>query len=398
MRLLIKYPTKFRIQACLDQIRRYLKMAKNISNIQIIVSIDNDDPESIQKIKEIESLHTNIKVFIGNPKGKIAAVNRDMPDPSSFDILLLASDDMIPIVQDYDSIIIEKMQEFYPDTDGVLFFNDGYCGPRLNTLVICGSKYYKRFNYIYYPEYKSVYCDNEFMNIAYELNKQTYFHTTIIKHEHTCNNSDIVQDRLFIQNSVHDNADRELYFARYKVKYDISILICTMPKRKSMFDSLIDRIRTLLRDVDITVEILSDDSMDYTIGTKRNLLLYRSRAKYSCFIDDDDQITDEYFKIYETALKTGVDYDCVELNGIYLCNGTQKPFYHSTKITSWYQTEAAYFRFPNHLNLIKTDISKKIYYNDVNWQEDICFATRLFNSKLIKTEYSHDMIQYLYIK
>ena len=75
-------------------------------------------------------------------------------------IVLLASDDMIPMEKGFDNIIIDKMKNYYPDTDGVLWFNDGYQGDKLNTLCILGKKYYDRFGYIYNPEYISVLSDN----------------------------------------------------------------------------------------------------------------------------------------------------------------------------------------------------------------------------------------------
>jgi hypothetical protein len=114
-----------------------------MDSIQIIVSVDDDD-HTIKK-NEIQSIHKNITICSGISNGKIDAINRDMPDTSTFDILLLASDDMIPIVSGYDDIIRSKMTEYFPDGDGVVWFNDGYTTHRLNTLVICGSKYYSRF-------------------------------------------------------------------------------------------------------------------------------------------------------------------------------------------------------------------------------------------------------------
>ena len=101
-----------------------------------------------------------------------------------WDIVLLASDDMIPQVKGFDKVVNTLMSSNYPDTDGVLFFNDGFKGKELNTLCILGKKYYKRFNYIYHPGYKSTWSDNEFMMVAEKLNKQTYFPMVIIKHEH----------------------------------------------------------------------------------------------------------------------------------------------------------------------------------------------------------------------
>ena len=112
-----------------------------MNKIKIIVSLDNDDTECILNIHKYSSIHPSIDVCVGSSSGKVNAINRDIPDPSEFDILLLASDDMIPVVKGYDEIIRDSMTQFYPDTDGVLFFNDGYVGYRTNTLVICGSKY-----------------------------------------------------------------------------------------------------------------------------------------------------------------------------------------------------------------------------------------------------------------
>jgi hypothetical protein len=116
---------------------------------------------------------------------KIHAVNRDI-DKIDFDwdIILLASDDMTPQVEGYDQIIKDKMKEFYSDTDGILWFNDGFQGEKLNTLCVLGKKYYERFNYIYHPDYKSCWSDNEFMEVGKILKKQTYIDSVIIKHEH----------------------------------------------------------------------------------------------------------------------------------------------------------------------------------------------------------------------
>ena len=79
------------------------------------------------------------------------------------------------------------MTELYPNTDGVLWFNDGNQGNRLNTLCILGKKYYERFNYIYHPDYTSLWADNEFMDVANLLNKQIFnFFTPLIPRSLYC--------------------------------------------------------------------------------------------------------------------------------------------------------------------------------------------------------------------
>lgn len=149
------------------------------------ITIDEDDKSMNNQdvINEITS-YINTEVTIGNSFSKIDAINRDINVNSDWDIILLASDDMIPQVKGFDKIINTLMKSNYPDTDGVLFFNDGFKGQELNTLCILGKKFYERFGYIYYPGYKSTWCDNEFMMVGNILKRQTYFPMVIIKHEH----------------------------------------------------------------------------------------------------------------------------------------------------------------------------------------------------------------------
>ena len=155
-------------------------------DVHYLVTLDEDDKvmtswEMIGSMK----MWGNLSYHIIPPSGKIGAINAGIKEfDQPWDILLLASDDMIPVEKGWDATIISEMSEHYPDTDGVLFHNDGFKGKDLNTLVIMGRKYYERFGYIYHPDYQSLWCDNEFMEVADLLGKQTYFPKCIIRHQH----------------------------------------------------------------------------------------------------------------------------------------------------------------------------------------------------------------------
>lgn len=185
MKLLIKFPTKNRKDKFLNVLYQYINLSVDKNNLKFLITIDNDDV-TMNNSETLSILDTipNLIYTVNESKSKIDAVNRDMDIIDDWDIVLLASDDMIPQIIGYDEIIRKNMETYYPDTDGVLFFNDGFQGDRLNTLSIMGRKYYNRFNYIYHPDYKSQYSDNEFMEVANILGKQTYFENVIIKHEH----------------------------------------------------------------------------------------------------------------------------------------------------------------------------------------------------------------------
>lgn len=213
MKILIKFPTRNRKDKFFTVLDQYYELLENISDIEFLITIDSDDitmnnDETLNKLKT----YKNLKYDLGLSKNKIDAVNRGIIN-DNYDIILVASDDMIPKVKGYDNIIRLKMQELYPDTDGVLWFNDGNQGNRLNTLCILGKKYYQRFNYIYHPDYTSLWADNEFMDVASLLNKQTYFNEVIIRHEHP----DVgfgQRDFVHFDNIKYDRIDNGIYNKR----------------------------------------------------------------------------------------------------------------------------------------------------------------------------------------
>jgi len=218
-RILLKFPTKYRLAKSLSVLEKYISLAENAEQISIVVSIDADDAESVGAIAQYEAVHPgHVSVCVGPSEGKIAAINRDLPPLDTFDILLLGSDDMIPVVKAYDRILREKMAQYFPDTDGVLFFNDGYQKHHLNTLVICGSAYYARFGYIYHPEYKSFYCDQEFTNEGFWLKKQQYFDEILIRHEHPMFQQNVGIDQLYVKNQEFWKEDKETYARRFYQK------------------------------------------------------------------------------------------------------------------------------------------------------------------------------------
>ena len=183
MKILYKYPTRDRPLKFSRCILRYQEYAADLDNSEFIVSIDKDDEVMnnsimIDNCKKLK----NTRVCVGNSKSKIEAINADIPD-NNWDILVLISDDMIPEIKGFDNIIRQKMKDLYPDTDGVLWFFDGWRRD-LNTLCILGRKYYDRFGYIYHPAYKSFWCDAEFTEVANNLKKQTFIDNVIIRHLH----------------------------------------------------------------------------------------------------------------------------------------------------------------------------------------------------------------------
>lgn len=219
MKILIKFPTRGRKDKFFNVLDLYYNLLDDIDNTKFQITIDDDDPTmNDETVLNKLSSYKNLEVNIGLSDNKIHAINRDITI-SDWDIILIASDDMIPKVQGYDTIIRNKMKENYPDTDGILWFSDGN-RKDLNTLSILGREYYKRFNYVYNPEYKSFWCDNEFTQIGNMLGKQTFIDQVIIHHEHPDWGFG-GRDELYTFNVKNDSHDRNIYIKRSGRNFDL---------------------------------------------------------------------------------------------------------------------------------------------------------------------------------
>ena len=219
MKLIIKFPTRVRVRKFLNVLSKYVRLLEDKST-PIIVSCHSDDISMKEDfVTEVINQYKNVTLQFNNNNTKIEAINHNM-GTLDFDIVLLASDDMVPHVKGFDTIIREKMLTHYPDTDGVLWFNDGYKGDKLNTLCILGKKYFDRFGYIYNPEYKSVWCDNEFMDISKLLDKVTYFDDVIIRHEHPDWGFGST-DSIHMTNVKNESSDRATYEKRKQQNFGL---------------------------------------------------------------------------------------------------------------------------------------------------------------------------------
>lgn len=222
MNILIKFPTRERVDKFFSVLEIYIKQSVNVSKIGFLISMDVDDcimnnANVREKLDNYKKQGIKLVYYYNNNTSKIQAINANISNVNGWDILLLASDDMIPIQNGYDEVIRTDMCNNFPDTDGVLWYNDGGQN-NINTLCILGKKYYNRFGYIYHPDYVSLWCDNEFTDVSVKLNKVHKSEQVIIEHAHPvyqkCN-----YDRLYLKNESFNNFDKQTYLKRKNLNF-----------------------------------------------------------------------------------------------------------------------------------------------------------------------------------
>ena len=217
MKILVKFPTRERRVKFTRVFNIYLQTYTK--DVVFLVSYDSDDP-TMNGIENERWGNHDIIWSRGKSENKIHACNRDLDKYTDWDIVILASDDMVPKVRGWDQQIRQFMKIHYPDTDGVLHFNDGYTGKKLNTMCIMGKKYFERTGTIYNPQYKSFFCDDEFTQVSYQLKKATYFDQILFEHQHPANTR-VRNDNLYMKNNRFWQYDSNLFNKRKMMNFGL---------------------------------------------------------------------------------------------------------------------------------------------------------------------------------
>ena len=227
----------------------------------------------------------------------------------------------------------------------------------------------------------------------------------------------------------------------------LSILIPTLEERREQLDELYSVIEDQCRRVEHflfndnvyvhrfpAVEIIwCRDAGERSVGAKRQLLLDMATGDYIAFIDDDDNIPDDYIAKVLNAIEPkpscknceyafgncqksqsdglagneeggdgpACEYynaklpDCCSLTGeIHFKNGVTRTFKHSIDYDEWEMVGGVYLRYPNHLNTVKRELALQVGFKDMGHGEDKDYSDRL--KPLLKTEAKIEGVIYHY--
>lgn len=399
MRLLVHMPTRARPQRCLVAAEAYRRLASKKHDIVYSFSIDEDDkvmasPPFLDKLRSIGRVH------IGKNKSKVEACNAGIE--RDFDIILLASDDMLPISREWDNFVAEAMNHHFPNLDGALHFPDGRTGDKLNTYPIFGINLFKKFGYVYHPDYFSLCCDTEWTELLRQIKRLPFIDRVLFRHDHhSMPGLQRHKDPLYARNDALMDTDKKTYDRRAATilpgsrfnfghpPIRLSILIATMFSREAFLRRLLTQLNDEINGHDIIqeVEIVIDrDNGEASIGVKRQRLLERAVGDYVAFIDDDDLVCPDYCRQIVGILRKSSP-DCLGLVGEITEDGNNpRKFIHSINNPKpgWYEEGSVYYRGPNHLNPVKRELALAAGFADMTGGEDHDFSMRLERNGLIK--------------
>lgn len=219
MKILYKFATRSRPDRFFKSLDNMHAMMRHTDfEIQVTADID-DDTMNTKEISERVHSYTNTHILLGTSKNKVDAINRDMGLFTGWDILINMSDDMEFVQPGFDMQILSDYASL-PKGDVLMHYPDQAAGQALITMAIMDNKYYGRFGYIYNPEYKSLFCDNEQHEVAKLLGRYKFFKRRLFNHNHPAWGL-APMDALVVHTESFHNEDKATFERRKAINFGI---------------------------------------------------------------------------------------------------------------------------------------------------------------------------------
>lgn len=154
------HPSRGRAQRAHEVAMKWISSAG--VDVEYILSVDIDDPE----LKEYRKLFSSLVINIGEHRSAIDAINTAAKASTGRIIIVMSDDFDCPDNWGYD---LGEKTEYR--VDWIAKTSDGI-QKWIITLPIMDREYYNRFGYVYYPEYKHMFCDTEMTCVADLVNRK----------------------------------------------------------------------------------------------------------------------------------------------------------------------------------------------------------------------------------
>lgn len=161
----------------------------------------------------------------------------------------------------------------------------------------------------------------------------------------------------------------------------LSILIPTVIGREKEFSSLRLSIEGNIHSWRNEIQILwAVDDKEMTIGEKREWLYNNAIGTYSVQVDDDDNLSSEFYYEVRKAIFSKSHYvDCITYREMCFINGFPFTSNHSLKYDDWGERQDGfdYVRTPFMKSVIKTEIARSVPVPHLRFGEDHEWAKAL---------------------
>lgn len=185
---------------------------KSADDIHYMLSVDTDDPG----VNEYEE-HSRMWIIKNPNRSAVDAINiaAERAPRFSHDILIVVSDDT-DCPEGWNNILREAIGN---RKDFLLKVNHGLANSVV-TMPVMDRKFYNRTGYIYYPEYKHLYCDTDLTERAKRLGRLIVRNDILFEHLHPEKTGE-PKDALYLKNDATYHQGKELFQQRQKINFGL---------------------------------------------------------------------------------------------------------------------------------------------------------------------------------
>jgi hypothetical protein len=196
--------------------------------------------------------------------------------------------------------------------------------------------------------------------------------------------------------------------AKNKDTIKLSILILSIPSRLKFLQPLVEKLENQIGDRQ-DVEILSImDNKSFNVSEKRNELMRLSRGTHLTWIDDDDDVADNYVSKIVEAITENPSTDVISFNQQCFLDGKEAMVFaemgnpHDDVVMDFSTGEYKdTLRPPYHWCVWESSLAKSeefrfgIYRKNHHWGEDRDWLQRLY-PKVCNSTYLKDEVLHIY--
>jgi glycosyltransferase involved in cell wall biosynthesis len=177
----------------------------------------------------------------------------------------------------------------------------------------------------------------------------------------------------------------------------LSILIPTVKEREEKFNRLFDRITSFVSKYN-DVEVLFNDAPRYdepnglTVGEKRQALIDVASGKYIMFVDDDDDVLDNFIESLYPLLDH--DVDVINANVLAYIDGIVHIIDQSIYYESEQLNDGITKRYPSVTAVWNRELTKKAKFISVNYGEDFDWTKQMNPQTELKVNTTWQVYKY----
>jgi hypothetical protein len=167
-------------------INEWLRKAQLPELVEIILSVDADDADSIKVGRELEGQTPNFKFIVQDSLPGDCVKGWNLAGTlASGKVLLAIADDFSP-PKGWDALLLSASHPGWINEDWAVHVSDGN-NTHIATLAVVTKLRYERFGYIFYPEYRSMFSDTELTEKANLEGRMVDARHLLFEHEHPDN-------------------------------------------------------------------------------------------------------------------------------------------------------------------------------------------------------------------